>query len=161
MQRGSLTIVLLVFIGISGFAQELFPENGEVFRDDVVPSVRISIDGDSLQALYANPQSDHEYPAVFQFDNGSVNEIVENVGFRVRGNTSRSSAKKSFKVAFNSFDKNQKFFGLEKMNINGEHNDPSIIRSKLGWDICRHLEIPASRANHVRLYVNDEYWGPY
>ncbi|MCK5821584.1 MAG: CotH kinase family protein [Bacteroidales bacterium] len=150
----------LTFCG-AGFSQQLFPADGEVFRDDVVPVIRITIDPDSLQAIYANPYSDHEYPAGFEFDNGLVNEVVSLVGFRCRGNTSRFSKKKSFKVAFNSFDGDQKFYGLEKMNLNGEHNDPSVIRSKLGWDICKDLNIPASRANHILLYINDEFWGVY
>jgi len=158
----------MFFVGLWGLAsggaaycQELFPADGEVFRDDVVPVIRITIDPDSLQAIYDNPHSDHEYPAGFEFDNGFVNEHVGLVGFRCRGNTSRSSKKKSFKVAFNSFDGAQKFYGLEKMNLNGEHNDPSVIRSKLGWDICKDLEIPASRSNHILLYINNEFWGVY
>lgn len=160
--------LVIFFVGLWGLAfggaaycQDLFPAAGEVFRDDVVPVIRITIDPDSLQAIYDNPYSDHEYPAGFEFDNGFVNEVVSLVGFRCRGNTSRSSKKKSFKVAFNSFDSAQKFYGLEKMNLNGEHNDPSVIRSKLGWNICRDLEIPASRSNHILLYINDEFWGVY
>ena len=60
----------------------------------------------------------------------------DQVGFRLRGNTSRYAQKKSFKVSMNTFS-NLKFLGLEKLNLNGEHNDPSIIRSKLCWDIFR------------------------
>ncbi len=154
-------LVLFFCSYLGGLGQTLFPEDGEVFRDDIIPIVRITIDPDSLDAIYENTQSDHEYPAIFEFDNGEINEKLTNIGFRVRGNTSRSSNKKSFKVSFNTFDKKQKFFGLEKMNLNGEHNDPSIIRSKLGWDICRELSIPASRSNHIRLFINDVYWGLY
>ena len=114
--------LLVMSFGGNALCQDLFPADGEVFRDDVVPVIRITIDPDSLQAIYDNPYSDHEYPAGFDFDNGFVNEQVSLVGFRCRGNTSRSSKKKSFKVAFNSFDGDQKFYGLEKMNLNGEHN---------------------------------------
>jgi len=147
--------------GVTGFAQELFPADGQVFGDDVVPVIRITIDPDSLQAMYADPYSDHEYPAGFEFDNGTVQESISKIGFRCRGNTSRSSKKKSFKVAFNSFNSTQKFYGLEKINLNGEHNDPSVIRSKLGWNICKDLKIPASRSNHILLFINDEFWGVY
>lgn len=161
--RNTISLFIILILGSStvGLSQELFPADGEVFRDDVLPVIRISIDKDSLDAIYANPYSDHEYPAVFEFDNGSVNESISLVGFRCRGNTSRGSKKKSFKVSFNSFEKGQKFYGLEKLNLNGEHNDPSIIRSKLGWEICKDLSIPASRANHVLLYINEEFWGVY
>jgi hypothetical protein len=47
------------------------------------------------------------------------------------------------------------------MNLNGEHNDPSIIRSKLCWDLLRDFDIPGSRSSHVRVYINDNYYGLY
>ena len=160
MKKILIPVLFFAFAGI-GVSQDLFPEKGEVFRDDVIPVIRISIDPDSLDAIYANPESDHEYPASFSFDNGSVQESIPLVGLRIRGNTSRQSQKKSFKVAFNSFERKQKFYGLEKMNLNGEHNDPSVTRSKICWDLCYELGIPASRSNHVTLYINDVYWGLY
>ncbi|MFQ5448965.1 MAG: CotH kinase family protein, partial [Saprospiraceae bacterium] len=86
---------------------------------------------------------------------------VENVGFRLRGNTSRNAAKKSFKVSFNTYVPGRKWKGLEKLNLNGEHNDPSVIRSKICWDMLRWLGVPAPRANHVDFYINGEYSGLY
>ena len=47
------------------------------------------------------------------------------------------------------------------MNVNGEHNDPSVIRAKLCWDILKKFEIPAPRSNHVELFINGEYYGLY
>ena len=134
-----------------------------VYNDSTVAKVYIEIDADSL-ALIFHPdsvESDHEYPALFTFENHLIRETVENVGFRLRGNTSRFSQKKSFKVSFNAFERGRKFYGLEKLNLNGEHNDPSIIRSKLCWDLFEEMNIPASRANHVMVYINDDYYGLY
>jgi len=142
MKKILVPVLFFVFsLAGKGVSQDLFPEKGEVFRDDVIPVIRISIDPDSLDAIYANPESDHEYPASFSFDNGSVQESIQLVGFRVRGNTSRQSQKKSFKIAFNSFERKQKFYGLEKMNLNGEHNDPSVTRSKICWDLYQFLAL--------------------
>lgn len=142
-------------------AQPAFPEKGEIYRDDVVPRVDIYIHPDTLQWIYNNPDSDIEWRANFVFDNGTVRDSIEEIGFRLRGNTSRYSAKKSFKVSFNTYQKGRKYYGLEKMNLNGEHNDPSVTRAKLGWDLARALEIAAPRSNHVRLYINDNYHGLY
>ena len=47
------------------------------------------------------------------------------------------------------------------MNLNGEHNDPSIARSKICWDMFREYSIIGSRSNYVRLYINQEYRGVY
>lgn len=152
-------ILIFTFSGVQ--AQPIFPENGEVYSDDVVPRIDIQINADTLAWLYANPDSDTEFHAVFMFGNGTVKDTMENVGFRLRGNTSRYAAKKSFKVSFNSFESGRKYKGLEKMNLNGEHNDPTICRSKVCWDLLRSLDIPAPRSNHVQVYINNNYYGLY
>ncbi len=158
-------IILTIFL--TGFSinflhsQPSFPNNGEVFNDEIVSRVDILINPDTLQWIYDNVQSNTEFHAVFIFNNGEVIDTIEDIGFRLRGNTSRYSQKKSFKVSFNTFVQGRKYHGLEKMNLNGEHNDPSIARSKICWDILREFEIPASRSNHVELFINNNYYGLY
>jgi hypothetical protein len=128
-----------------------------------ITDIYISIDADSLDLILApgNEESDHEYPATFIFHNSFTHDTVANVGFRLRGNTSRYSQKKSFKVSFNTFQPGLKFYGYEKLNLNGEHNDPSIIRSKLAWDLFKTMGVPSSDASYVRLYINTLYYGLY
>ncbi len=156
-------IHILIIASFSIVAQPMFPENGELYNDEVVPRIDITINPDSLDWLYQeeNQDSNIEFSARFVFDNGTVKDTIEPVGFRLRGNTSRYSQKKSFKVAFNRFTSGGKYYGVEKLNLNGEHNDPSVIRSKVCWDILRKMEIPAPRANHVQVYINDDYYGLY
>jgi len=156
-----LYISCLLFLHNSISAQPTFPEDGEVFRDDVVARVDIYIHPDTLNWIYDNVSSNQEFHSLFIFNNGFVLDTVENIGFRLRGNTSRNSAKKSFKVSFNTFESGRKWYGLEKLNLNGEHNDPSIIRSKLGWDLLREFKVPGARSNHVRVYINEDYYGLY
>ncbi|MBN1198531.1 MAG: CotH kinase family protein [Bacteroidales bacterium] len=142
-------------------AQPFFPDPGMVFIPDLIPRIDILIHPDSLALIYQFPESDHEYPATFGFDNGIVHDTMHSIGFRLRGNTSRWAAKKSFKVSFNSFVSGRKYYGLEKMNLNGEHNDPSVIRSRLCWDLLRDMDVPAPRSNHVEVYINNSYYGLY
>lgn len=151
----------LIISSIFLSAQPFFPENGEVFRDDLVPRIDILAAEDDLTFMFENVESNEEHPATFIFNSGTVQDTIENVGFRLRGNTSRLAAKKSFKVSFNTFVAGRKYKGLEKMNLNGEHNDPSIARSKLGWDIYRQMGIVSPRINHVKLYLNGSYMGLY
>lgn len=155
-----LSLCFLFLIQLPLAAQE---SSEWIFDDRVLPEVHITIEQQYLD-LILHPDSllkDHEYPAVFEFKKGTESEIVENIGFRIRGNTSRYSQKKSFKVSFNTFENGRQYRGLDKMNLNGEHNDPSIIRSKLSWDIFQDIGLPAPRANHVKLYINGEYYGLY
>lgn len=135
-----------------------------VFDDSEVAVVKIYIEQEYLDYLYVpeNFYSDSLFPARFTYQNAQIPDTtVENIGFRIRGNTSRESRKKSFKVDFNHFVKGRQFYDLEKMNLNGEHNDPSIVRAKLCWDMFNQIGVPASRANHARVYINDEYYGLY
>jgi hypothetical protein len=142
-------------------SQPELPPAGVVFSDEVVPRIDICIDPGMLDWIYENVESYQEFHATFQFDNGQITETIENIGFRLRGNTSRYSAKKSFKVSFNTFEPGRKWYGLEKLNLNGEHNDPSVIRAKLCWDLLEDLGVPGSRSNHVELYINNNYHGLY
>jgi hypothetical protein len=159
-------IPLLLVLFLSGLptviqAQVPFPESGPVFRDDLLPRIHLYLPKDSLDKMYLNPMSDAETPIRFIFESGDIKDTLENVGLRFRGNTSRMSAKKSFSLSFNTFITKGSFYGLEKMDLNGEHNDPSVIRSKLSWDLYRSIGIPAPRANHILLYINDVFWGVY
>ena len=142
-------------------AQFVNPEAGPVFVDTEVPRVDINLPQESLDAILDDVWSNDEYEAQFIFTSSEIQDTIEEVGVRLRGNTSRSAGKKSIKVSFNTFHPGRKFYGLEKMNINGEHNDPSIIRAKLSWDLCNAVGVPASRSNHIAVYVNGDYIGLY
>lgn len=156
-------ILFLISIPFLLNAQWHKPPEGPVFNDNNIIRIYITVDPDSLAEMlaYENLESYHEYPAIFNFQDVDTKDTVDNVGFRIRGNTSRFSAKKSFKISFNTFTDGGDYYGLEKINLNGEHNDPSIIRSKLCWDILYDFNVPATRSNHVELYINNEYYGLY
>ncbi len=162
MMKRILPLLLTAILAVRSLsAQPSFPDNGQLFVDTVVPRVDITVNPDTLNWIYANPESDREFHATFVFDNGVVRDTIDPVGFRLRGNTSRWSKKKSFKVSFNTFTPGGKYYGVEKLNLNGEHNDPTVMRSKVMWDILRKWDIPAPRANHVRVFINGNYYGLY
>jgi len=137
------------------------PADGFIFSREGVPRIDLQISPEDLTSLYADPYVDVEYPANFTFTRGDITEEVTEVGVRFRGNTSRDKIKKSFKVSFNSFERGRKFHGLEKMNLNAETNDPSLVRSMMTWELFRYMGVPGSRINHVLLYINQEFMGVY
>jgi len=155
--------ILCFFLSAHLFGQTNLPDLGPLYSHTEIPNIRISIDEDSLNTLYLeeNWYENHEYPATFIFESSAETDTIENIGLRFRGNTSRDKIKKSFKVSLNSFVSGQKFHGVEKINLNAEVNDPSMLRSRLCWDLFREFNIPASRSNHINLYINDEYYGLY
>lgn len=132
-----------------------------LFDESKVNSIYITMDEDSLNELYTDVESNHEYSVRFVYDQGALADTLENVGFRLRGNSSRYSAKKSFKVSFNTFEPGRKYEGYEKLNLNGSHNDPSMIREKLYYDAWNRFGLTPRRSSFVMVYINESYYGLY
>jgi len=156
----NLTLIFSLILTLSSFAQN----NGEswkLYSDSTVARIDISIDPSLLEWIYNNVESDSEHFATMHFTNSFINETIDSIGFRLRGNTSRYSQKKSFKISFNTFVGGREFYGVDKLNLNGEHNDPSIIRSKLCFDLFNDIRMTASRAIHTEVYINGQYYGLY
>jgi len=153
----------LILISTYSRAQHTFPENNDAFLQNEVATVRITINPDSLAALLdlSIYSEEKEYSAQFKYESSNFNQTIPAVGFRLRGNTSLYSQKKSFKISFNTFTPNGEWQGLEKMNLNGSHNDPSMIRAKLSWESIKNNGLPGSRSSFISLYINDEYRGLY
>ena len=149
--------VLLFFQHIT--AAQL-PAFGPAYLQNEVATVRISIDPDSLNALFAASGTEREFPANFKYESSVLTDSVASVGFRLRGNTSLNAAKQSFKISFNAYN-SIKWQGIQKMNLNGSANDPSMIRSKICWDALRDADLPGARSSFVKLYINNEYRGLY
>ncbi len=126
-----------------------------VFRDEEITFIEVTMGPADLADCMNDPWSDEYKVCSVRVHNSVIDETVDNVGIRPRGNTSRDAIKKSWKLSFNEFAPGRKFHGLEKFNINGEHNDVSIIRSKLAWDILKGVGVPSPRAHHVHLTIND------
>jgi hypothetical protein len=116
IDKKTLLVLLPLVMCCSLSAQQIIPANWEVFGDDVVPSVYIILRSDSLAAVLnpANQLSDHHYNATFVFANGSLRDTLTSVGFRLRGNTLRKAAKKSFMVSFNEFESAENTMVLRK-----------------------------------------------
>ena len=138
------------------------PANNEAFLQDEVAEIRISINENDLNTLLGDSlYSDHHFSASFLYESANYTKSIVDVGFRVRGNTSRNADKKSFKISFNEFVGGQKFKGLEKMNLIGQHNDPSLLRYWLSLKVLADNGLVSSRASFVKLFINEEYKGLY
>ncbi|MDX1699533.1 MAG: CotH kinase family protein, partial [Melioribacteraceae bacterium] len=154
---------LFTYIYIISFGSFLCQsdESYKVYDDSEVAVIKITMDQNDLEWMFSNSHSDSMHLARVHFKNSQIDEIVDSVGIRIRGNTSRESFKKSLKLSFNTFIRGGKFYSLEKLNLNGEHNDPSIARSKICWDFFNAIGIKSSRAAHAAVYMNDQYYGLY
>lgn len=153
---GLLFLVLNVIV-----VPQSIDESWKVYDDTEVAVYNITMDENDLQFMIDNPHSDSMHASSVHIKNAIIDETIDLVGIRIRGNTSRESKKKSFKLSFNTFQKGRKFYSLEKINLNGGHNDPSIIRSKLCLDFFNDIGMISSRASHAAVYINEKYYGLY
>ena len=137
-------------------AQDVTPGYDVAFLQDEVTTVRLTLDPDDLAFILHpdNAYSNEEFPGTFVHESSLGMDTVANVGIRLRGNTSRTSGKKSFKVSFNTFVAGQQWSDLDKLNLNGEHNDPSILRARMTWEFMRSQGLVAPRVSHVKLITH-------
>ena len=152
-------IICFILLGI--ILQGVAKSQNTLFDDTRLSSIYITIPPDSLKVIYDSVLSDHYYMARFIFDDNVKKDTLENVGFRLRGNTSRYSLKKSFKISFNEYVSGRKYQGVKKLNLNGQHNDPTMIREKLFYDLWKKSGMVQRRTCFVKVFINNAYYGLY
>ena len=131
-------------------------EAGEtIFVDDELTQIFVTVDQGDLEAMLADPFNNTYRLCSVRIVNSRIDDTIENVAIRPRGNTSRNAVKKSWKLKFNEFVPGREIRGLEKLNLNGHQNDPSIVRGKLAWDVYNDFGVPSPRASMARLVIND------
>ena len=160
----NLAVACAAFVTVTlASAQDYVPDLGPAFLADEVATVRLTLAAEDLDFILNpdNAYSNIEWPGTFVYESSLGIDTVTNVGIRLRGNTSRTAGKKSFKVSFNTFTTGGQWNDLEKLNLNGNHNDPSMLRARMVWDYMREQGYVAPRISHVKLYINEEYRGLY
>lgn len=113
---------------------------------------RLFIDPQYLEMLYEDPYSEAEYPGTLECDDWSAECMV-----RFRGKSSLAFPKKSWAISF----PDQSITGRQRINLNAEYMDPGMMRNCIAMRASRLLGFPASRTEHVRFFVNDEYMGVF
>ena len=163
----------------------LSPPGWAVHYGDDVLRYDIEIDPDVWGAMLADPLCEGEVPCGDAYVEGTFrfgDQVVERVGVRLKGNTSRTQVLRSsdacaepetgcprekcpgwrrysIKVHFGFFVESQLFDGIEKLNLNNVWGDPSYLREPLAYELFRGFDVPASRTSYVNVYVNGEHQG--
>ena len=117
--------ILLLCFCYQVTAQNFSSDSNLVFLENQLNRINIYINQSSLNSLLNSTSSDITYDSSMEFI--SLNQVfyLNNVGIRLRGNTSLSAPKKSFKLDFNSFVPGRKFLGFEKLNLKADYNSPN------------------------------------
>lgn len=154
---GSFLIVNFLFWGFLTSQNAVYPNNGTLF-DDQIHKLELWMDTSDYNEMVKteNLWTNQRYLVTLIYDE---KDTLSNCDIRLKGNTSRTSKRKSFRIDTDKRISSQSFQGLKTLNIHGNHNDPSMMREFLSAYTMRKMGVPHARVNHVRLYVNGEYFG--
>ena len=161
--KKALILVVLLCVSFGTPAQNINPGEDEIYREGEVAIIHLTMSSADKDFLLddANIWYDDYLIAQFKFTNSLMDTtLTQDVGIRLRGNTSRSQPKRSLKLKFKEFG-GEKFYGYKKFNLKAENNDPSMIRELMTMHSFRKANVPAARTHHTEVYINGEYMGLY
>ena len=145
------------------------------FGQYVLHTVELLIEPDDLAILNAAPADEVYVPGYVVFNGVTYGPV----GVRYKGSIGsfvgctsgpdgfwdisgpKTCPDLNFKVSFNRYDPELRFFGLKKLLFHAMRQDPSLMRERLGYWLFRQMGVPAPRANHIELALNGEYLGAY
>ncbi|MGB1240959.1 MAG: CotH kinase family protein [Chitinophagales bacterium] len=148
---------------ISDCGQDSYEGENPVYQDNSLARIDLMMSVSDLELIFEDLTSNREYPAMFVFSRDNKMDTVRKVGFKLKGMNSanRNITKKSFEVVFDSFEKNMEFHGLQRLVLEGQHKDPTMMRAKIAADLFQEMKVITPKANHVQVYINGIYHGVY
>jgi hypothetical protein len=104
-------------------------------------------------------KDNYTYLPATVFING---ESIGSVGLRKKGLIGSSSTQRpSLKIKFNHSKKGGRYLGLDRLTLNNNIQDSSLVKQYLSYKLFRKAGLPAPRCNFARVYVNGQYLGVY
>ena len=150
-------------IGSSAENTETTTEYQEKLFNGNVINIDITCDESGWQEMLSNAQS-KPYISVDMNING---ETFENVGIKPKGNSSLTqvvssdSDRYSFKIKFDKYNKEQTCYGLDKLTLNSNYSDNTLMKEYISYDMMREMGVECPLVSYAKITVNGEYWGLY
>ena len=148
-------------IGIAADDSVTMSYEDKLFDDSYVHTIDIEMsDWDSL---IENATAEEYSTANVTIDG----ETVKNVGIRAKGNTSLStvsqlgSERYSFKIEFDAYQKNNTYYGLDKLCLNNLIQDYTMMKDYLAYKLMYEFGANSPLVSFCFITVNGEDWGLY
>ena len=148
-------------------------ENSDyIFDQDRLPTFELNLPVASLRKLDNDPAAEEYVEGSLTFEG----ETISPVGIRYKGSIGafvgclsdrdwtnpsgfKICSKLSMKVKINWEGRDEKFYGLKKLQLHSQNQDDSQMRERLGYWLFRQMGVAAPRSVHARLMINGEYAG--
>src|SRR5262249_45829426 len=98
-------------------------------------------------------------------------KTYEDVGIHTKGGCGSArdlNGKAGFKVSLGWDDPavagspaDRSISGQNTFTFNNSVQDHSFVHEQLGYQLYQAMKVPSPRATHIRLFVNNQYWGVY
>lgn len=154
-------LVLAIVLNSSAFAQI---DGDNIFANPQIITIELTFAQPGYwDSLTANYTTETYMKADLTLTDETGTYTFSDVGVRLKGNSTYNhpNDKKSFKIDFNEYVSGQKYDGLKKLNFNNAFKDPTLMREKVFFDVCRAADVPAPRANFANVYMNGTLKGFY
>ena len=161
MNKALITLVLIFVSHSFSFSQI---DGANVFGSNQILNIELTFSQTGYwDSLVANYATETWMMADVQITDAQGVHIYPSIGVRLKGNSSygHPGNKKSFKIDFNEYVSGQNYDGLKKLNFNNCFKDPTFMREKLFFDVCKATNVPAPRVNYANVYMNGTFWGFY
>jgi hypothetical protein len=150
-------VALLACAGGSTGPDEAPPGAPDLFDQDTLHAVDITIDPSDWGTLRANFQANTYYPAEVAIDG----EAVRNMAIRSRGSGTRNPFKPGLKLDYSRRDESQRFRGFESLVLENLYGDVSFLHERLAFAAFESVGLAAPHNTFARVRVNGTYWGVY
>jgi len=158
----------------TGSEQYLDLDSDYIFDQDKLPTFELNLPTASLARLDNDPAAEEYVEGSLTFEG----ETISPVGIRYKGSIGsfvncvsgpdfsnpsghKTCTKISMKIKINWEGRDDKFYGLKKLQFHSQNWDPTQMRDRLAYWLFREMDIPAPRAVHARLMINGTYAGLY
>lgn len=135
----------------------------KLFDTSYVHSINIEIAEEDWQDLVTNATDETYYSCNITIDG----ETYKNIGLRAKGNSSLTqvansdSNRYSFKIKFDKFDKEQNYYGLEKLSLNNIIQDATFMKDYLSYKLMGDFGVASPYVSYSYITINGEEWGLY
>lgn len=160
----------------------------EIFNLKQVPVITVEVSLDAWNKILTNydlnPANDKKVVSKFAFSVGGKTTVIDSVGLRLKGNTSRRRPEGDtgqmhnalnpdwhhchFALDFSKYRAGQNFQGLDKLNLKWFKDDASYSREIYSYDLFQRFGCwNAPSASYCRLYIKVQgdaqpaYYGVY
>ena len=152
-----ITTLALALLLLTGLAAQGQAQGVDIFEQDGVRDVHLSINSRDLAQLRASASENTYYPADFEYRGIKV----RNVGIRSRGLGSRNATKLGLRVDFNRYITGGTFAGHKALVLDNLWQDASLVRERIAMALFERVGVPTPREVFVRVFINGGYEGLY